>query len=610
MPPNVNMDPRPGYTYTQRTRSHDNNQLDGSSNSTERGSSGSANAANYPPRYSSQGVVASHFLAQGGETWMDFLRDGTEPTVNSHPHANDASSGPDARPQPPSPRYHLPQRPSPRTDSSSSRSSSDRKRRLTQADSPLRRPSSMRMHSGAAAGASSADPIVLDSSSPVTARPLPPLPPGSPQTSAGAERRESDLVLPVWQPDAEVDRCPVCRRHFTFLLRRHHCRKCGRVVCHSCSPHRITIPRQFIVHPPSDNSLNIIDLTGDDENNMSAFGPFRNPALGGGEEVRVCNPCVPDPNPNPPPQYTPAPLSRHHSARSSQLPPPLPPHTRAPISSPSLYNASRTVGHGQTHRERDSSRHVSDAHRRLTYHGNTSNSSERRLPPLPGASGAHPSRSYHQDASLSRMFSGAASHDSQASPYLTSSSLSGTQLLHRSMNAPVPQALISQQAQPPRPRRQIAEEDECPICGNELPPQGPDGDDSDRTQHIEECIALYSASPAPIPLTQQTSASAPNQRTRGMSTAGSGLTVGNGEGASNANRLSHAARGMFSYTATEKDCVDEEGAAAECIICLEDFEAGEKMARLVCWCKFHEKCIKEWWDKKGRGACPTHQLQE
>ena len=71
-----------------------------------------------------------------------------------------------------------------------------------------------------------------------------------------------------------------------------------------------------------------------------------------------------------------------------------------------------------------------------------------------------------------------------------------------------------------------------------------------------------------------------------MSNAG-----GNGEGASNLNRMSHAARGMFPYIATEKDCTDDEGREAECIICLEDFEAGDRMARLVCWCKFHEVCI-------------------
>jgi hypothetical protein len=61
-----------------------------------------------------------------------------------------------------------------------------------------------------------------------------------------------------------------------------------------------------------------------------------------------------------------------------------------------------------------------------------------------------------------------------------------------------------------------------------------------------------------------------------------------GEGAS--NRLSHAARGMFAFTATEKDCVDAEGNEEECVICFEEYEAGDRMARLVCWCKFHEVC--------------------
>lgn len=40
-----------------------------------------------------------------------------------------------------------------------------------------------------------------------------------------------------------------------------------------------------------------------DENSSQDYRP--NPALGGGEEVRVCNPCVPDPNYHPPPQYQP-----------------------------------------------------------------------------------------------------------------------------------------------------------------------------------------------------------------------------------------------------------------------------------------------------------------
>jgi hypothetical protein len=117
-----------------------------------------------------------------------------------------------------------------------------------------------------------------------------------------------EMSLPKWQADSDVSECPICGTVFSFWHRKHHCRKCGRVVCAACSPHRITIPRQFIVRPPdfADNPIDlsptppsrspqVVDLTSDDPIPSSTI----NPALGGGEEVRLCNPCVPDPNPNP-----------------------------------------------------------------------------------------------------------------------------------------------------------------------------------------------------------------------------------------------------------------------------------------------------------------------
>jgi hypothetical protein len=44
---------------------------------------------------------------------------------------------------------------------------------------------------------------------------------------------------------------------------------------------------------------------------------------------------------------------------------------------------------------------------------------------------------------------------------------------------------------------------------------------------------------------------------------------------------------MLLFLATEKDCVDDAGAEAECVICLEEFEVGHEMGRLECLCKFH-----------------------
>lgn len=50
------------------------------------------------------------------------------------------------------------------------------------------------------------------------------------------------VVRANWIRDDEASHCMCCRRSvFTILTRRHHCRQCGRVVCHACSTKRIAI---------------------------------------------------------------------------------------------------------------------------------------------------------------------------------------------------------------------------------------------------------------------------------------------------------------------------------------------------------------------------------
>ena len=148
----------------------------------------------------------------------------------------------------------------------------------------------------------------------ITNRPLP----RPPDIGPFQDRRSRDITLPEWQSDADVSKCPICGTAFSFWYRKHHCRKCGRVVCGNCSPHRITIPRQFIVHPPEEAAVSpstarttgveVVDLTEDNDSSDETSQPNLRPqssdyridsALGGGQEVRLCNPCVPDPNPLP-----------------------------------------------------------------------------------------------------------------------------------------------------------------------------------------------------------------------------------------------------------------------------------------------------------------------
>ena len=82
----------------------------------------------------------------------------------------------------------------------------------------------------------------------------------SKSTNASLERREEDKLLPEesdsseakkridhfdrnpngnlpmskWIPDEYSKRCMKCRRAFDFFTRKHHCRKCGYLLCYSC----------------------------------------------------------------------------------------------------------------------------------------------------------------------------------------------------------------------------------------------------------------------------------------------------------------------------------------------------------------------------------------
>ena len=54
---------------------------------------------------------------------------------------------------------------------------------------------------------------------------------------AGVEERIGTSA-PVWIPDRRVTMCQNCAAEFSVLVRRHHCRACGKVVCATCSGSR------------------------------------------------------------------------------------------------------------------------------------------------------------------------------------------------------------------------------------------------------------------------------------------------------------------------------------------------------------------------------------
>ena len=72
----------------------------------------------------------------------------------------------------------------------------------------------------------------------------------------------------VWQPDTEA--CTQCASKFWMLLRRHHCRACGSVVCNSCSLSRRAL----------------------DEREGDEFAAFSDGAARAARRVRVCDECI------------------------------------------------------------------------------------------------------------------------------------------------------------------------------------------------------------------------------------------------------------------------------------------------------------------------------
>lgn len=53
-----------------------------------------------------------------------------------------------------------------------------------------------------------------------------------------------------WISDDKTDVCMCCKKStFTILTRKHHCRRCGRVVCRPCSTNRVYIPELYSTIP-------------------------------------------------------------------------------------------------------------------------------------------------------------------------------------------------------------------------------------------------------------------------------------------------------------------------------------------------------------------------
>lgn len=99
------------------------------------------------------------------------------------------------------------------------------------------------------------------------------------------------------------------------------------------------------------------------------------------------------------------------------------------------------------------------------------------------------------------------------------------------------------------------DDDRCPVCGRALA----NIKETDRETHINDCLV---------------------------------------KAAGNNNRRNR----MIIYKLPSEESAN----LGECVICFEDLEPGETVGRLECLCVYHEKCILDWFSRKGAGSCPVH----
>lgn len=115
----------------------------------------------------------------------------------------------------------------------------------------------------------------------------------------------------------------------------------------------------------------------------------------------------------------------------------------------------------------------------------------------------------------------------------------------------------------PSPSPQDEEASRCPVCNRRFDPSLTE---SDREKHITDCLkaAEFSGSP----------------------------------------EQSHRANRMILYKLPEKEAKN----LGECVICFEEFHHNDSVGRLECLCVYHEKCILDWFARKGAGECPVHAV--
>ena len=63
------------------------------------------------------------------------------------------------------------------------------------------------------------------------------------------EKGVFDLEEPEWAEDNSHEKCQSCSAKFSLLVRRHHCRRCGKVLCGKCCNSKVQLWRMGFMDP-------------------------------------------------------------------------------------------------------------------------------------------------------------------------------------------------------------------------------------------------------------------------------------------------------------------------------------------------------------------------
>ncbi|XP_076448016.1 rabenosyn-5-like [Babylonia areolata] len=99
-------------------------------------------------------------------------------------------------------------------------------------------------------------------------------------------RKAFEMSVVRWIPDKEVPACFTCLKAFGILLRRHHCRLCGGIMCDKCS--------QFLTHSFAQKLINpAFSFEGQGFLKRSNSNTSLNSLMGldGEQHMRVCSMC-------------------------------------------------------------------------------------------------------------------------------------------------------------------------------------------------------------------------------------------------------------------------------------------------------------------------------